>query len=84
MEDFQEVSDIKNKKINLTVDNKKIIIELNEDKKMYIVYNKTNCFTFIYIKTILKKIIIIFYIIVKFFYFFFYFIIFQHTLHSSL
>ena len=42
MEDFQEVSDIKDNKINLTVDNKKIIIELNEDKKMYIVYNKTN------------------------------------------
>ena len=37
MEDFQEVSDIKDNKINLTVDNKKIIIELNEDKKMYIV-----------------------------------------------
>ncbi len=42
MEDFQEVSNIKDNKIYLTVDNKNIIIELNKDNKIINVYNKSN------------------------------------------
>lgn len=42
MEDFQEVSNIKDNKIYLTVDNKNIIIELNKDNKITNVYNKSN------------------------------------------